>query len=165
MAEEHERIATLRTALARADGTKEKGPTPADPASRITYTEELDSGRTFAISPEIEPLLGYSQEEWMGDADLWIDRIHPEDRDRVVEACDRANQERATYRSDYRIVARDGRIVWIHDEAVLVGGSGGQPLCWQGVMSVVDPRTEVEGAPSREGGPGADARTSSNLSP
>jgi PAS domain S-box-containing protein len=106
---------------------------------RVAYVEELDSGRTFSIGPEVETMFGYTQEEWMGDADLWIDRVHPEDRDRVVAACERANEERVTYRSDYRVVARDGRVVWIHDEATLVGGADGHPLCWQGVMIVMAP--------------------------
>lgn len=105
----------------------------------IAYTEEVDTGRTFAIGPQIQAILGYSQEQWMGDADLWVDRIHPEDRDRVVEACDRANEARGTYRTEYRIVASDGRIVWVRDEAELIGGSDGRPLCWQGVMTVIAP--------------------------
>jgi PAS domain S-box-containing protein len=114
-----------------------ENPSPVEPAATITYTEEVDSGRTFAISPEINTILGYTQEEWMGDADLWIDRIHPDDRDFVVDACERANRAREPYRSEYRIIAADGRTVRVRDEAVLVGGSEGQPLCWQGVMTVV----------------------------
>lgn len=45
---------------------------------------------------------------------------------------------------EYRVVARDGRIVRIHDEAVLVRGSRGQSLCWQGVMLDITP-LRVEG--------------------
>ncbi len=136
MAEKHEQD-LLETALGRAEH-EANHPSLFELVPTITYTEEVDSGRTFAISPQVETILGYSQEEWMGDAHLWIDRIHPEDRDRVVEACERANRARATFRAEYRIIARDGRIVWVHDEAVLVGGSEGQPLCWQGVLSVID---------------------------
>ena len=40
----------------------------------IAYTEEVDTGRVFAIGPQIETILGYTQEQWMGDASLWIDR-------------------------------------------------------------------------------------------
>ena len=137
MAEEHGCDGFLATALGRAEQADAENRSLVGPVLAITYTEEVDSGRTFAISPQITPILGYSQEEWMGDADLWIDRIHPEDRDRVVDACDRANEARETYRADYRIMAHDGEIVWVHDEAELVGGSGGQPLCWQGVMTVI----------------------------
>ena len=73
----------------------------------------------------------------MGDADLWVDRIHPEDRDRVVATCEQANRARGPHQEEYRIVSRDGRIVWMHDEAVLVDDSNGRPLCWQGVISVI----------------------------
>jgi PAS domain S-box-containing protein len=139
MAEKHEHDGFLATALGRAEQADAENRSLVEPAPSITYTEEVDSGRTFAVSPRIKTILGYSQEEWMGDANLWIDRIHPEDRDRVVDACERANKARETYRADYRIVAHDGGLVWVHDEAELVGGSDGQPLCWQGVMTVVEP--------------------------
>jgi len=114
----------------------------------ITYTEDLDSGRMFAVSPQIETILGYTQEEWMGDADLCYDRIHPEDRDRVVAACELANQASEPYGAEYRMIARDGHIVWIRDRAVLVRGSKGQPLCWQGVMLDIIPAEGGWGDPA-----------------
>jgi PAS domain S-box-containing protein len=139
MAEKHEHEGFLETALGRAERAEMANPSLVELAPTITYTEEVDTGRTFAISPQIKTILGYSQEQWMGDANLWMDRIHPEDRDRVVDGCERANQARETFRAEYRIIASDGRIVWVRDEAVLVGGSEGQPLCWQGVMTVIEP--------------------------
>ena len=78
----------------------------------------------------------------MGDASLCIDRIHPDDRERVVAACELANIAGEPYSADYRMIARDGRIVWIRDEAMLVRGSNGQPLCWQGVMREIVPRSQ-----------------------
>jgi PAS domain S-box-containing protein len=123
---------------------------PADPAAEadedvaglpaIRYVEALDTGEVTSIGPEVESVLGYTQEEWMGDANLWMDRLHTADHDRVVQACIVANERREPFREEYRLVARDGRIVWIFDEAVLVEGSQGQPLCWQGVMYDVSRR-------------------------
>jgi PAS domain S-box-containing protein len=139
MAQEQGYDGFLETALGRAGRAEAEDRSPLDPAPSIAYTEEVDTGRTFAIGPQIETILGYTPEQWMGDADLWIDRIHPQDRDRVVAACDQANEARETYRADYRIVASSGAIVWVHDEAELIGGSEGQPLCWQGLMTVVTP--------------------------
>jgi PAS domain S-box-containing protein len=100
----------------------------------IRYVEALDTGEVTSIGPEVESMLGYTQEEWMGDANLWMDRVHTADHDRVVQACIHANERREPFREEYRMIARDGRVVWILDEAVLVRGSRGQPLCWQGVM-------------------------------
>ena len=124
----------LEAALGRAEHAEAKVRSPVDLIPAITYTEDVESGRTFAVSPQIETMLGYTPEEWMGDASLCIDRIHADDRARVVAACDLANQAGEPYRAEYRMIARDGRIVWVRDEAVLVRGSNGQPLCWQGVI-------------------------------
>ena len=132
----------LETALGRAERAEARYRSPVELIPTITYAEEVDSGRTYAIGPQIETILGYAQEEWMGDANLWIDRIHPDDRNRVVAACELANRFSETYRAEYRITARDGGTVWIHDEAVLVRDSDWQPLCWQGVMSVIAPHND-----------------------
>jgi PAS domain S-box-containing protein len=124
----------LEAALGRADRAEAKVRSLVEPAPAITYTEDVDSGRTYAVSPQIEGILGYTPEEWMGDASLCTDRIHPDDRDGVIAACELANQAGEPYQAEYRMIARDGRVVWVRDEAVLVRGSNGQPLCWQGVM-------------------------------
>ena len=129
----------LEAVLGRAERAEAKYRSLVELVPAITYTEDLDSGRLFAISPQVETILGYTQEEWTGDANLWIDRIHPDDRNRVVAACELANRAREPYGQEYRMIARDGRIVWIHDEAALVRGSNGQPLCWQGVMRDITP--------------------------
>ena len=128
----------LESALARAEQGEAKDHS-LNEAPAITYTEDVGSGRTFAVSPQIEAILGYSAEEWMGEASLCNDCVHPDDRDRVVAACELANQTGEPYSVVYRMIARDGRIVWIHDEAVLVRGSNEQPLCWQGVMRQITP--------------------------
>ena len=132
----------LEAALGRADRAEAKYRSLIEMLPAITYAEDLDSGQTFAISPQIETILGYSQEEWMGDASLCIDRIHPDDRDRVVAACELANIAGEPYSAEYRMIARDGRVVWMRDEAVLVRGSNGQPLCWQGVLREIAPPTQ-----------------------
>jgi PAS domain S-box-containing protein len=129
----------LESALGRAEHAQAKYRSPGEQVPAITYTEDVDSGQTYAVSPEIETMLGYSPEEWMGEASLCTDRIHPDDRDRVVAACELANRLGEPYRAEYRMIARDGRIVWMRDEAVLVRGSNEQPLCWQGVMREITP--------------------------
>jgi PAS domain S-box-containing protein len=129
----------LEVALGRAEEAEAKYRSLVELIPVITYTEALDSGRMFAISPQIETILGYTQEDWMGDASLWIDRIHPNDQERIVAACELANQNRQPYAEEYRMFTRDGRVLWIRDEAVLVLGSNGQPLCWQGVMRDITP--------------------------
>lgn len=100
----------------------------------VTYSESLDDANTLSISPQIQELLGYTQEEWTGNPHLWVEVLHPDDRDWVVASCHEANETAASWRAEYRMVARDGRVVWVRDIATLVRGSQGQGLCWQGVM-------------------------------
>jgi PAS domain S-box-containing protein len=120
--------------LSRADEAEAKYRSLIALVPAITYVEALDTRKTFSISPQVETILGYTPEEWLGEASRWESCVHPDDKERVVSSCNLANQRRDPWREDYRVIARDGRIVWIHDEAVLVRGSKGQPLCWQGVM-------------------------------
>jgi PAS domain S-box-containing protein len=120
--------------LTRADEAEAMYRSLVELVPTITYCEALDTGRTFSISPQIESILGYTPEEWLGAASRWENCLHPDDKERVIASCARANVDRTSWREEYRLIARDGRTVWIHDQAVLVLGSNGQPLCWQGVM-------------------------------
>ncbi len=87
------------------------------------------------VSPQIETLLGYSADEWTADPGLWIERVHPDDREDVVARSDEANRANGEFHLEYRAMHRDGRIVWIHDEANPVKWSAdGTPTLVQGVM-------------------------------
>ena len=126
----------LEAALLRSEPGEAQSYREGEPVA-ITYTEELDDGKTLSISPEVEFVLGFTQAEWMADPVLWVKLMHPDDRDRVVEACNSANRARQMFRADYRMIARDGRVVRIHDEASVVFGPRGHALCWQGTMLVL----------------------------
>src|SRR6266568_3856040 len=77
----------LEAALARAETNEAMYHSLVDRLPAITYTEALDDGRTLSISPQIELLLGCSQDEWMADPLLWMSMMHPEDVDRVILEC------------------------------------------------------------------------------
>jgi PAS domain S-box-containing protein len=124
----------VENVLSRADEAEAMYRTLVDLVPAITYVEALDTRRTFSVSPQVESILGYTPEEWLGDAARWEGALHPDDRDRVVASCARANETFEPWREEYRMVAKDGRVVWIHDQAVLVRGANGTPLCWQGIM-------------------------------
>jgi PAS domain S-box-containing protein len=85
------------------------------------------------MSPRYEELFGYTAEERQANPTLWRELLHPADRDRAIEAAERSYEE-GGFSEDYRMVARDGRVVWVHDETVLVRDEQGTPLFWQGVL-------------------------------
>jgi len=77
-------------------------------------------GRVSYMSPQIETILGYPPEAFVTDSDLWPLLIHPADFTRTITAYNEHWLSGRPLRADYRMVARDGSIVWIHDEAFLL---------------------------------------------
>jgi diguanylate cyclase (GGDEF)-like protein/PAS domain S-box-containing protein len=100
----------------------------------VTFTAALDGDRNqLYISPHIESLLGFTQEEWLADPFLWYYRVHPDDRQRWSEEFARTCATGAHFKSEYRLVARDGRIVWIHGECRIIRDENGYPRFLQGI--------------------------------
>jgi len=111
----------------------------------ILYIDRPDErSSNLYTSPQIQAMLGFSVEEWMADPDLWRDRIHPDDRARVAAANQESNRAGAHYVDEYRLVARDGAIVWVRDEAAPVRGDDGTLLYWRGVMLDITERKQAE---------------------
>ncbi len=100
-------------------------------------------GRWDYVSPQIEDILGFSVQEWLAEPRLWAQRLHPEDRDQVLayEAAVKAGAPDPGT-AEYRMVHRDGRTIWVRDEAALVKSADG--LRWHGVMSDITDRKLVE---------------------
>ncbi|HET9017186.1 MAG TPA: EAL domain-containing protein [Thermomicrobiaceae bacterium] len=98
------------------------------------------------VSPQIEHLVGYSAAEWATSPGLWHAIIHPDDADWVRAAVAHSRQSGTPFSAEYRLVGRDGRVVWVRDEAVLVadGVTGGR--AWQGIVIDVTERRETETA-------------------
>src|SRR3990172_3958424 len=109
----------------------------------ITYIEDPETGRNLYISPQIEAVLGYSDKEWMADPSLWERTLHPADRDRVIagNAQDLGDEWSVSYRS----IARDGRVVWLQNYAILIRDAAGKPRFWQGVTFDITELKEAEG--------------------
>ena len=93
-----------------------------------------DERRTIYANPRVEQLLGYSREEWLDQPDIWIELLHPDDRETELAAHDRLSETGEPWSREYRMIAADGRIVWVHDQATLVRDERGNPLTWQGLM-------------------------------
>ena len=111
----------------------------------VAYIDRADGSDTpLYTSPQIEGLLGYAPEEGSGGR-LWRERLHPDDRERVLaadERFERADEER--FGAEYRLIARDGSVVWVLEDAVLVKDAEGGPLYWQGILYDITERKEAE---------------------
>ena len=110
----------------------------------VIYIDNLDEQCSpLYVSPEIERLLGYTRDEWLADKDLFSKSLHPDDRTRVMAVIDERNSSGvATDYHDYRLIAKDGRVVWIRDDEVIVAGENGAPAVSQGYMQDVTSRRQ-----------------------
>jgi diguanylate cyclase (GGDEF)-like protein/PAS domain S-box-containing protein len=103
-------------------------------------------GRWHYVNSQIEEMLGFTPEEWMEDETLWYRRLHPEDRDRVMldEETEWAEAPADSQAIEYRLQAKDGRIVWVSDQSYLIMGQEGRPLYWSGFLLDITERKELE---------------------
>ncbi|MFZ1878523.1 MAG: PAS domain-containing protein [Gaiellaceae bacterium] len=101
----------------------------------VVYVDALDAASSnIFTSPQVESLLGYTPAEWLADADLFVRTLHPEDRDRVLAAHARTHATHDPLSVEYRLIARDGSVVWVRDEGVIVFADDSQPLYLQGYL-------------------------------
>jgi PAS domain S-box-containing protein len=100
----------------------------------VVFMACLDRGISEAyVSPQIEAALGYSREEWLEDPIRWYRHIHPDDKQRwSVEAAEMFLSGKSL-RSAYRVIARDGRVIWFHCDAKMMRREDGRPWFIHGV--------------------------------
>jgi PAS domain S-box-containing protein len=121
----------------------------------VTYVQKpIDSDTPKAItymSPQYEAMLGYQPEKIL-DEEHWLRVLHPDDRERVLAEELRTDETGEPYRIEYRQIARDGRVVWVRDEATLIRDEEGNSLYWLGVQYDIteQKRTEEELRQSEE---------------
>jgi PAS domain S-box-containing protein len=101
-----------------------------------------DERRTLFVSPHAEALLGYPRQEWLDQPDIWQELLHPDDREVELAAHDRHNETGEPWQREYRLIASDGRQVWVSDRAELVPGPEGRR--WLGVMLDITPQKDAE---------------------
>ncbi len=99
----------------------------------------------FYVSPQIEQLLGFSQEEWLSDPFLWFNQLHPEDRAYCNQEFARGCVTGGPFRAEFRALTRAGEVVWVHGEARVVSDEDGRPLLIQGVAyDITEAKRAVE---------------------
>ncbi len=111
----------------------------------IVYVDALDANSSnIFTSRQIEPILGYTVEEWVADEMLFVRALHPEDRERVLAAHARTHATHEPLSIEYRLLARDGRVVWVRDEGVVVLDDEGTPLYLQGYLLDITREREAQ---------------------
>ena len=111
----------------------------------ITYVNAVDQAtRTLYISPQAQALLGFEAREWLEDPDLWYRRLHAEDRERTYARWLRGRDEGEPFSQEYRMLSREGRVVWFRDDAAVLADGDGRPSLIHGVMFDITERKRAE---------------------
>jgi PAS domain S-box-containing protein len=115
----------------------------------VIYTQSFDArdpsiSRMTYISPRQPDVFGYTVEETLADPTMWLRIVHPDDRDRIAALDVETNRDGSDRVSmEYRMIAKDGRIVWVQDDAQLVRIEGRDPF-WQGFLLDISERKHAE---------------------
>jgi PAS domain S-box-containing protein len=110
------------------------------------YVDRTD-GTSLWVSSRVESIIGLTEEEWASGYDPWLERVHPDDRDRVIAGNRRflEGDPQEPQSDEYRVVLPDGRVRWIHDRALLLADADSGELLVHGVLvDVTEERTSLE---------------------
>jgi len=147
---EQARIEELETAEARHSAL-------LDGLPLVTWlTAPGDRSETLYVSPSIAEVTGYSPSEWIEQPELHVNLLHPDDRERVVSEFERTSTGAPVHSLEYRLLARDGRAVWVREDTATVRDSKGEPLYVQtflrdvGELKRGDDRRELLQSAERE---------------
>ncbi|HTZ47031.1 MAG TPA: PAS domain S-box protein [Verrucomicrobiae bacterium] len=117
----------------------------------VVFMAYLDKGIGEAyVSPQIEAALGFSQSEWLEDPVRWYRQIHPDDKTRWSTEAAEMFLSGKPLRASYRVIARDGRVLWFQCEAKMIRRADGRPWFIHGVGVDVTELKQAEGALHQE---------------
>ncbi len=109
----------------------------------MVWESEVATGKTLFVSQQAEALLGYPLHLWFEQPDFWTGHIHPADRDWVLKRYAAAVSAWEDYELEYRMVAADGRDIWVRDMvAVVMDANDIVKLC--GIRVDVTERKDME---------------------
>lgn len=132
---------TQATVVAPTDATVYK--TLLESTKAIPWQIDWKTLQFTYIGPQIEQLLGWTPSSWVTVQD-WAERMHPDDRERVVNFCVAQSQAGTDHEADYRALTRDGGLVWIRDVVHVVRDADGEVESLIGFMFDISERKKTE---------------------
>lgn len=113
----------------------------------VTYLAkpEVGAGMLY-ISPQVEDIFGYTQEEWLSSGLLWADRIHPEDKEETVKGYTNGFLNKEFFILEYRFLRSDNKVIWIEERVKSLHDERGNPLFVQGIFIDVTAEKEARQA-------------------
>jgi PAS domain S-box-containing protein len=137
-------FAAEQAARAHAQRSAENFRNLVDTLDAIVLEADATTFQVTFVNHRAEAILGYPREAWYADPGFWASRIHPDDRDWAVAHCAAATAEGRDHVMAYRMLAADGRVLWIHDLVRVLPAETGSPRRLRSVMVDVTERRRAE---------------------
>jgi len=142
--EERERLlASERAALTEAVAAQQRFRDLVNSVEGIVWEADAQGFQFLFVSKQAERILGYPVERWLSEPTFWADHLHPDDRGRAVQFCEEAVADKRDHDFEYRIIAADGRVVWVRDLLTVVV-QGDRATRLRGVMVDITERKRAE---------------------
>jgi len=116
----------------------------AETTKAVPWEADAETWQFTYVGPQAVTVLGYPLDQWY-EKDFWVAQIHPDDREFAIDFCKQSSSRLKHFEFEYRMVAKDGRIVWIHD-IVSVESVDGAPKTLRGFMIDITERRRGEEA-------------------
>jgi len=136
-------ITGLKKAEAELRKLNDKYSTLMDNVDGIVWEADAKTFEFNFVSKQAERLLGYPVEQWLNEPNFWADHIYEEDRNWAVNYCIQCTAEKKSHEFEYRMVAADGRIIWLRD-IVAVQVINDEAVSLRGIMVDITERKEAE---------------------
>ena len=125
--------------------SRKKHKSLVDSIDGIVWEADAQTFRFSFVSEQAERLLGYPLEQWLNEPTFWKDHVHQDDREQAVAFCMKATAEKRPHDFEYRMIAADGRMLWVRD-IVTPTIENGQVVKLQGLMIDITERKAIENA-------------------
>ena len=140
---DHAQLEALREEQERTEAARRRYSQLLNDVNAIVWEVDVETFQFTFVSDTAEPMTGYPVAEWYSH-DFWLAIIHPDDVDWVPEYCARHLRSQLSFDFEYRIVARDGRALWIHDLVNVVRDESGRPTELRGLMVDITERKQLQ---------------------
>ena len=110
----------------------------------VPWEADVRPWRFTYVGPQAVKLLGYPTEDWYGD-NFWVEHLHPDDREYATNHYVEASLQGQDHQFEYRMVAADGHVVWVHNVGSVVADEHG-PTLLRGVLIDITERKSAQAA-------------------
>lgn len=109
----------------------------------IVWESDFNTFEFTYVNKKAEEISGYPVSEWLHDATFWASKIHPDDRDWAIAFCEQNSQSKNQYDFEYRMIAKNGEVIWMRD-IVNVVRQNGAPVFLKGIMIDITKTKQAE---------------------